>query len=125
MPLSFGYRDENNERINNLLRKLIGLTLVSGHGNDEAIEQMLEELGLSRAALLERDADALIRHLSDNHLDWANMEQVADVLAELSKHAELRSIKEKAIALYNFIQKESRLFSFEIMAKVNALSQAN
>ena len=125
MPLSFGYRDENNERINNLLRKLIALTLVSGHGNDEAIEQMLEELGLSRAALLEKDAEAIIRHLADNHLDWANMEQVADVLAELCRRPGLEPLKEKAIALYNFIQKESRLFSFEIMAKVNALSQSN
>jgi non-ribosomal peptide synthetase component E (peptide arylation enzyme) len=122
MPLSFGYRDENNERINNLLRKLIALTLVSGHGNDEAIEQMLEELGLSRAALLEKDAEAIIRHLADNHLDWANMEQVADVLAELCRRTGLEPLKEKAITLYNFIQKESRLFSFEIMAKVNALS---
>ena len=124
MPLSFGYRDENNERINNLLRKLIALTLVTG-GNDDDIEQLLEELGLSRAKLLEMDSDAINRHLTDNHLDWPNMEQVADVLAELSRRPGLEPLKEKAIALYNFIQKESRLFSFEIMAKVNALSQAN
>lgn len=124
MPLSFGYRDENNERINNLLRKLIALTLVTG-GNDDDIEQLLEELGLSRAKLLEMDSDAINRHLTDNHLDWPNMEQVADVLAELSRRPGLEPLKEKAIALYNFIQKESRLFSFEIMAKVNALSQSN
>lgn len=123
MPLSFGYRDENNERINNLLKKLIALTLVSG-GNDEAIEQLLEELGFSRAKLLELDSDAIGKHLSDNHMDWPNMEQVADVLAQLSKRPGLESLKEKAITLYNFIQKESRLFSFEIMAKVNALSQS-
>lgn len=123
MPLSFGYRDENNERINNLLKKLIALTLVSG-GNDENIELLLEELGLSRAKLTEMSSDTLNKHLTDNHLDWPNMEQVADVLAQLSKRPGLESLKEKAIALYNFIQKESRLFSFEIMAKVNALSQS-
>lgn len=123
MPLSFGYRDENNERINNLLKKLIALTLVTG-GNDDDIEQLLEELGLSRAKLFELDSDTINKHLADNHLDWPNMEQVADVLAELSKRPGLESLKEKAIALYNFIQKESRLFSFEIMAKVNSLSQS-
>ncbi len=123
MPLSFGYRDENNERINNLLKKLIALTLVSG-GNDEDVEQLLEELGLSRVKLLEMDTDTINKHLADNHLDWPNMEQVADVLVELSKRAGMEPLKEKAIGLYNFIQKESRLFSFEIMAKVNSLSQS-
>ena len=123
MPLSFGYRDENNERINNLLKKLIALTLVTG-GNDEDIELLLEELGLSCAKLLELNSDTINKHLADNHLDWPNMEQVADVLAELSKRPGLESLKEKAIVLYNFIQKESRLFSFEIMAKVNSLSQS-
>lgn len=123
MPLSFGYRDENNERINNLLKKLIALTLVTG-GNDEDIELLLEELGLSRAKLFELDSDTINKHLADNHLDWPNMEQVADVLAELSKRPGLESLKVKAIGLYNFIQKESRLFSFEIMAKVNSLSQS-
>lgn len=49
------------------------------------------------------------------------MEQFADILARLSAKPGLEPLKEKAIALYNFIQQGSKMFSFEIAGKITAL----
>ncbi|KGO85679.1 hypothetical protein Q765_14740 [Flavobacterium rivuli WB 3.3-2 = DSM 21788] len=121
--LTKGLRDEENERINNVLKQLTALTFVPEGWSNADADVLLQKLGLSIEALTKIDANELNHYLVRFHLDWANMEQFADVLARLSANAGLDGFKAKAVALYNFIQQESKMMSFGIMGKISALSK--
>ncbi|RDI08484.1 hypothetical protein [Flavobacterium sp. AG291] len=115
MSLSLGLRDEENERINNILNKLMELAYVpEGWLKDEA-QPLLTQLGLSYESLAAMTGDELNAHITKLHFDFANMERLADILAANP------TFKDKAIALYNFTQVESKMFSFDIFNKINAL----
>lgn len=120
MPVSFGMRDEENEKINAVLKQLTALTHVPENWNETAIEEHLQNIGLTMQSLIALSSDNIIKHLQDYHFDYSNMEQFADLLATLYKKHGF-GLKEKAIAVYNFIQHESKMFSFEIVGKVNNL----
>ena len=119
--LTKGLRDEENERINNVLKQLTALTFVPEGWNNADADVLLQKLGLSIDALTKIDANELNHYLVRFHLDWANMEQFADVLALLSANAGLEGFKQKAVSLYNFIQQESKMMSFGIMGKISKL----
>ena len=63
----------------------------------------------------------LLIHLQRLHFDWNQMESFADFLIALSAASPF-SFSEKALAVYRFIQKESKVFSFGINAKIAALT---
>lgn len=119
MPLNKGLRDEESERISNILKKLIELIYVPDFEKEE-IENQLKNLGLNLETLLDFSSKDLIEHLEKFHFDWENAERFADFLVTLSdKLPENKtSLKEKAIAVYNYIQSESKTFSFEIFNKI-------
>lgn len=117
MPLSLGLRDEENERINNILNKLTELVFVPDGWLNNDIESLLMQLGLSVESLKTMMGNELNEHLTKMHFDWANMERLADMLAANP------AFKEKSVSLYNFIQTESKMFSFDIFNKINALSK--
>lgn len=122
MPLSLGLRDEENERINSAMQKVIALVFVPDNNWNEAdVNQQFKTLGLDLNTLQSITPAELIDFIVRYHFDWANMEQFADVMAKLSAKAGLESLRDKAVALYNYIQAESKMFSFDIMNKVNAL----
>ncbi|NMH28325.1 hypothetical protein [Flavobacterium silvaticum] len=111
MPLTAGRRDEQNERINNILLRLIGLGFVPE--KSELIDAELSGIELSVEKLERLSASELIEVLQNQQFDWTNFESFADWLA--SAH------KQKALAIYTFIQQESGTFSFGIMNKIAAL----
>lgn len=117
MPLSLGLRDEENERINNILNKLTELTFVPDGWLSNDLESLLTQLGLSTESLKTMTGNELNEHVTKMHFDWANMERLADMLAINP------AFKEKALSLYSFIQTESKMFSFDIFNKINALSK--
>lgn len=121
--LTKGLRDEENERINNVLKQLVALTFVPENWNEVDAATQLQKLGLSLEVLKTISIQELTDYLLRYHMDWANMELFADVVASLSAKARLELLKEKAVGVYNFIQQESKMFSFEIMGKVNALNK--
>ena len=121
MPVSFGMRDEENEKINAVLNQLIALTLVPEDWNEISIEEHFQYLGLTMQSLMALSTENLLQHLQDHHFDYSNMEQFADLLAVLHKKHGF-ALKKKAIAVYNFTQQESKMFSFEIIGKINGLS---
>ena len=121
--LTKGLRDEENERINNVLKQLTALTFVPEGWDNADADILLQKLGLSLDTLITISNDELNQYLERYHFDWANMELFADVLGGFSAKAGLEGLKPKAIALYHFIQQESKMFSFEIMGKIGALSR--
>jgi len=121
MPLTARLRDEENERINNILKRLIGLDYVPEMGN-ASIDQVLGEIGLTVERLSDLNGDDLILHMKNFHFDWENAEQFADFLVSVSDRSNGNSAhwKQKAIAVYHHIQSESKMFSFAISTKIAA-----
>jgi len=121
MPVSFGYRDEENQRINNILKKLMSLVTVPGSWDEPTFDSELKRLTLTRDDLFMISDDELLLYLVRYHFDFENMEGFADVLVQLAAKANLQPLREKALAVYNHIQKENNVFSFGINSKINAL----
>ena len=121
MPLTFKLRDEENERINNILKRLMGMDYVPENGN-AFIDEILSGIGLNLRALLEFKPQNLVKHLQKHHFDWENTEQFADFLIALSSKLPENgfSLSEKAIAVYEFVQTESKTFSYTIFNKIIA-----
>lgn len=122
MPLNKGLRDEESERISNILKKLNELIYVPDFDKEE-IEEQLKFLGLNLETLLSFSSENLVSHLDKFHFDWENAEQFADLLIVFSDKLpkDKSNLKEKALAVYNYIQSESKTFSFEIFNKITLL----
>ena len=124
--LNKGLRDQESIRIDNVLKKLMSLVYVPKFWNLEDLlylENELKDLGMNIESLRDFDEKGLIVHLQRCHLDWNQMEQFADFLIALSKEEQF-DFQEKAIAIYNYIQQESKTFSFGISTKI-AAAKAN
>ena len=121
MPLNKSLRDEEKERINAILKKLVELLYVPDFGKKE-IDEALKSLGLTTEILLSLSGTELIQHLNKLNFDWESLEQFADYLVLLSEKiaSEKVNLTEKALFVYNYIQSESKVFSFGIFGKIAA-----
>ena len=104
MPLNKSLRDEEKERINAILKKLIELIYVPGFGK-ESVDEELKNLGLNIDTLFQFSGDELIQHLMKLNFDWESLEQFADYLVLLVEKCteEKSNFIEKAMLIYNYI----------------------
>lgn len=121
--LNKGLRDEEKIRIDNVLKTLRTLVFVpypltSLQKTD--IENQLKEFGLNIESLIDYSNGDLIDFLIRLSFDWEQLEQFADILVEFSK-AENYNFENKALAVYQYIQEESKVFSFGINTKITSL----
>ena len=124
--LNKGLRDQESERIDNVLKTLLSLVFVPKKTVDEDtinIENQLKSFGLNRESLIAIQPNNLIELLQRLHLDWNQKEQFTDFLVAFSKDNPF-DLTKKAIAIYNHIQSESKMFSFGIFNKI-AMAKAN
>ena len=122
--LNKGLRDQESIRIDNVLKTLHSLVFVPENAFDvHKIEEALKDFGLNIESLIAIAPNDLIVLLERLHLDWNQFEQFADFLIAFSKQ-NLFDFREKAIAVYNYIQSESKNFSFGIFNKI-ASAKAN
>lgn len=124
--LNKGLRDQETIRIDNILKVLHSLTFVPKFWNLEdllLLENELKDLGMNVESLTDFSQEQLISHLQRLHFDWNHFEIFADFLMALSKESQF-DFSEKAIAIYDYVQKESKTFSFEIFNKI-AAAKAN
>jgi len=121
MPLTARLRDEENERINNILKKLMALDYIPETGN-ETIDEILAGIELNLQKLLDFSTATMINHLNQGNFDWENAEQFADFLTRLATKLPENKflLTEKALAVYQYIQTESKTFSWSIQTKINA-----
>lgn len=118
--LNKGLRDEESIRIDNVLKTLHSLVFVPESVFDtHQIEETLKGLGLNIESLNTIAPNDLIVLLERLNLDWNQKEQFADFMVAFSKQNPF-DFKEKAIAVYNYIQQESKAFSFGIFNKIAA-----
>lgn len=118
--LNKGLRDQESMRIDNSLKMLHSLVFVPKFWNIEdtsLIDNQLKDFGLSVESLIAISEKDLITLLLRCHLDWNQLEQFADFLVTGSQGNPF-DFSEKAIAIYNYIQQESKTFSFEIFNKL-------
>ena len=118
--LNKGLRDNESIRIDNVLKTLRSLDFVPEPFSDEEklnVENQLKEFGLDISTLSDYQDEALIELLLRNHFDWNQLELFADFLLNFSK-VKNYNFKDKALAIYHYIQKESKVFSFGINAKI-------
>jgi len=121
--LNKGLRDNESIRIDNVLKTLRALDFVPEPFSDEQksdIENQLKEFGLDISNLSDYQDEALIELLLRNHFDWNQLELFADFLLDFTKVKDY-NFKDKALAIYQYIQKESKVFSFGINAKIASL----
>ena len=124
--LNKGLRDQETTRIDNILKVLHSLTFVPKFWNLEDLLQLeneLKNLGMNVESLRDFDEKQLISHLERLHFDWNHFEIFADFLMAFSKESQF-DFSGKAIAIYDYVQKESKVFSFEIFNKI-AVAKAN
>jgi len=118
--LNKGLRDQETTRIDNILKVLHSLTFVPKFWNLEdllLLENELKDLGMNIESLTAFSEEQLISHLERLHFDWNHFEIFADFLVSLSKESQF-DFSEKAIAIYNYVQMESKSFSFVIFNKI-------
>lgn len=119
--LNKGIRDQQSIRIDNILRTLHSLVFVPKLDNEDflAIDEQLKGFGLNIEKISEIPKDELIQLIQRCHLDWEQQERFADILVQMSQQNQFHFL-EKAIAIYNYIQTESKMFSFGINTKLTA-----
>ena len=120
--LNKGLRDQESIRIDNILKVLHSLTFVPKFWNLEDLlylENELKDLGMNIESLANFSQEELIVHLQRLHFDWNHFEIFADFLIAISKESQFDFL-EKAIAIYDYVQKESKTYSFEIFNKTAA-----
>jgi predicted Abi (CAAX) family protease len=121
--LNKGLRDEEKIRIDNVLKTLRTLVFVPYPLTvlqKTEIENQLNEFGLNIQSLIDYSNEDLIAFFVRLSLDWEQLEQFADILVEFSK-AENYNFENKALAVYQYIQAESKVFSFGINTKITSL----
>ncbi|WP_418264400.1 hypothetical protein [Flavobacterium faecale] len=116
--LNKGLRDKESERIDNVLKTLHSLVFVPSKKFDsDQLEEALKDFGLTIESLGVIPINDLILLLERLHFDWYQKEQFADFLVVFSKEKPFDLI-EKSLAIYNYIQQESKTFSFGIFNKI-------
>ena len=118
--LNKGLRDDEAIRIDNVLKTLRALDFLPQPLTDDEkfdVENQLKEFGLNIQSLIDYQNEELITLLVRCHLDFNQLEQFADFLMDFSK-AENYNFENKAFAIYQYIQQESKVFSFGINAKI-------
>lgn len=120
--LNKGLRDEEKIRIDNVLKTLRTIVFVPqplSNSDKIDLDNQLKEFGLNIETLVDYSNEHLITLLLRLHFDWDHLEQFADFLMHFSK-AEGYTFHEKALAVYQYIQQESKVFSFGINTKITA-----
>ena len=120
--LNKGLRNEEAIRIDNVLKTLRSLDFVPQPLTDDQkfdVENQLKEFGLNIETLVDYQNEELITLLVRRHLDFNQLEQFADFLMEFSK-VENYNFENKALTLYQYIQRENNVFSFAINAKITS-----
>ena len=121
--LNKGLRDEEKIRIDNVLKTLRSLVFVPhplSHLQKSDIANQLKDFGLTIETLADSSNEELTTLLIRLHFDWEQLELFADFLIEFSK-TENYHFSNKALAIYQYIQQESKVFSFGINTKINSL----
>lgn len=124
--LNKGLKDEANQKLNELIGKLTEIEFVPDLWEQEQrqkIDDKLQEIlffGLHDIESM--NPESLLGKLEEQHFDFSNFEQFGDLLLKiipLEDEIHKSHIATSAIAIFEYIQNESKTFSFNIIQKIN------
>jgi hypothetical protein len=124
--LSKGIKHEENQKINELVGRLIDLEFVPEYYETEQRSKanglLFEQLGFKISELEVWSSEELLVKLKELNFDFSNLEQFGDFLLKtipFEDEANESHLATSAVAIFEYIQKESGTFSFSIIQKIN------
>lgn len=124
--LSKGLKDEENQKVNELIGKMTEIEFVPDLWEREQrqkIDNKLQEiLSFGLEDIESMNSESLLEKLKEQHFDFSNFEQFGDLILKiipLEAEAHESHLAASAVAIFEFIQKESKTFSFSIIEKIN------
>lgn len=124
--LSKGLRDEENEKINRLFNEALDIQFVPELWIKQQREQvdrvLMEATGFNLSELSAVQTEYLYENLRQKEVPFSNCEQLADLLMKVLPYEEENRLKlaEKTVTVYEFVQNESKTFSFSLVQKINS-----
>jgi len=119
--LNKGLKSEEEQRINAILERMTTIVLLPENWNESLMKEELQSIGLDIDGLKSIDSTELHQHLVNDQFPWNKMEQFADILVKWSQKPGYEELRPKAKNLYQYIQTESKAFSFDIFNKISRL----
>lgn len=119
--LTSGKQSQKEARIQSVLQRLSGITFIPNQWNETIFWETVEEAGFTKDEVLHSDDVTFFQKFIDLKWPWEQIEHFADILVASDNKKPNAIIKERAKNLYQFIQKESKMFSFQIASKINRL----
>lgn len=126
--LSKGLRDEENEKIDRLFNEALNIEYVPElyvKQQRELISRLiLETTGFTLSEFAEAENEELYENLQERKLPFSNCEQLGDLLLRIFSFEEddlQLKLLQKTVALYEYVQTESKIFSFTIVQKLNSV----
>lgn len=118
--LNKGTKSEEDRRIESIVQKLSSIGFIPEDKKCiEDLDTELQKVGLSYEQLLIIEGKELASHLHKFNFPWDKMEEFSDILVKWSSQEP--SFKAKAKSIYQYVQDESKAFSFNIMTKISRL----
>ncbi|HSM63697.1 MAG TPA: hypothetical protein VK833_07155 [Gillisia sp.] len=124
--LSKGLRDEENQKINELVGRLIDLEFVPKFWEREQRSKvdglLFEQLGFKISDLETLSSEELLIKLKELNFDFSNLEQFGDLLLKIIPLEDIdheSHLAKSAIAVYELAQKESKTYSLSLIQKLN------
>ena len=124
--LSKGLKDEENQKINELVGRLIDLEFVPELYESEQKSKvnglLFEQLGFKISDLESWPSEELLKRLKELNFDFSNLEMFGDFLLKIIPfEAEQHEshLAKSAIAVYESAQIESKTYSFGLIQKLN------
>lgn len=124
--LSKGLKDEENQKVNELIGKLMELEFVPEFWEIEqrkkVDELLFNNLGFNISDLENWSSEELLIQLEQLNFDFSNLEQFGDFLLkiiplEVVDHES--HLAQSTIAIFDKVQTESKTFSFGLIQKLN------
>jgi len=124
--LSKGLKDEENQKINELVGRLIDLEFVPEFYEREQRSKvnglLFEQLGFKISDLEIWSSEELLVKLKELNFDYSNLEQFGDFLLKIIPFEDEQHeshLAKRTIAIYELAQKESKTYSFSLIQKLN------
>ena len=116
--LTYKRKSEKEQQIDNTI---VQLTEITKHENDlinDDFWKLAQEVQIQKTDVLQLETADFFRKLINQQWTFAQLEQLANLLATLEEKTEQKVLLKKAIELLELIQKESKTFSIGIASKI-------
>lgn len=124
--LNKGLKSEVNQKLNELIGKMLEIEFVPDLWEREQRQEIDDKLQAILSFGLQdiesMTPESLLEKLKEKDFDFSNFEQFGDLLLKLIPlEAEIykSQLATSAVAIFEYIQKESKTFSFTMIQKIN------